>query len=132
MEGCLFELVHNMKLGKQSKQCEICDAVREQIKQGPMRDLLTLPKPKKNKNKRGEEVPLEKPANVRQHHQIFEVDQEKKTTPQGSRIKFYTVLHTLPALRGRRDRIQSFLTTRRHTRSSTSFLCAVYGAQIRL
>ncbi len=31
MEGGLFELVHNMKLCKQSKQCEICDAVREQI-----------------------------------------------------------------------------------------------------
>ncbi len=67
MEGGLFELVHNMKLCKQSKQCEICDAVREQIKQGPMRDLLTPPKPKKNKNRRGEEVllkfeiPLEKP-----------------------------------------------------------------------
>ncbi len=67
MEGFLFELVHNMKLFKQSQQCEICDAVLEQIKQGPMRDLLTQPKPKKKKNKRGEEVPfkfeipLEKP-----------------------------------------------------------------------
>jgi hypothetical protein len=66
MEGGFFELVHNMNLCKQSKQCEICDAVREQIEQGPMRDLLTPPKPKKKKNKRGEEVqfkfeiPLEK------------------------------------------------------------------------
>ncbi len=48
MEGGLFKLVQNMKLCKQSKQCEICDAVREQIEQGPMRDLLTPPKPKKN------------------------------------------------------------------------------------
>jgi hypothetical protein len=67
MEGGLFELVHNMKLFKQSQQCEICDAVREQIEQGPMRDLLKPPKSKKNKNERGEEVPfkfeipLEKP-----------------------------------------------------------------------
>ena len=45
----------------------MCDAVQEQIECGPMRDLLTPPKPKKNK--RGEEVavpfkfeiPLEKP-----------------------------------------------------------------------
>jgi len=49
-----------------------------------------------------------------------------------SRRKFYNVLHTLPELRGRRDRIQSFLTTRRHTRGSTSLLCGVYGAQARL
>ncbi len=34
----------------------MCDAVLEQTKQGPMRDLLTQPKPKKNK--RGEEVPV--------------------------------------------------------------------------
>jgi hypothetical protein len=43
----------------------MCDAVREQIEQGPMRDILTPPKPKKNKQ--GEEVlfkfepPLAKP-----------------------------------------------------------------------
>ncbi len=45
----------------------MCDAVLEQIEQGPMQDLLTPPKPKKNK--RGEkgpapfryEIPLEKP-----------------------------------------------------------------------
>ena len=54
MEGGVFELVHNMKLCKQSKQCEMCDAVREQIECGPMRDILTPPKPKKSK--KGEEV----------------------------------------------------------------------------
>jgi hypothetical protein len=58
MEGGVFELVHNMKLCKQSKQCEICDAVWVQIEQGPTRDLLTPPKTKKNKNKGGEEVPF--------------------------------------------------------------------------
>jgi hypothetical protein len=54
MEGGVFELVHNMKLCKQSKHCEMCDAVREQIECGPMRDILTPPKPKKSK--KGEEV----------------------------------------------------------------------------
>ncbi len=29
MEGSVFELVHNMKLCRQSKQCEMCDASRE-------------------------------------------------------------------------------------------------------
>ena len=64
MEGGVFELVNNMKLCKQSKHCEMCDAVREQIEQGPMREVLTLPKSKK---KRGEavpfkfEIPLDKP-----------------------------------------------------------------------
>jgi hypothetical protein len=67
MEGGNFELVHNMKLSKasQAKGCEMCDAVREQIEQGHMCDVLKPPKPKKNKQ--GEEVPfkfelpLEKP-----------------------------------------------------------------------
>ena len=49
MEGGVFELVHNMKLCRQSKHCEMCDAVREQIECGPMLDLLTPPKPKKSK-----------------------------------------------------------------------------------
>ena len=64
-EGGVFEVVHNMKLCKQSKKCGMCDAVREQIEQQPMLNVLTAPKPKKNK--RGElapfrfEIPLEKP-----------------------------------------------------------------------
>ncbi len=64
MEGGVFELVHNMKLCKQSKHCEMCDAVREQIEQGPMRELPTLPKPKKNREAPVPfkfEIPLEKP-----------------------------------------------------------------------
>ena len=66
MEGGVFELVHNLKLCKQAKHCEMCDAVREQIEQGPMRDLLTPPKPKKKKGKEVPvpfkfEIPLEKP-----------------------------------------------------------------------
>ncbi len=67
MEGGVFELVHNLNLCRQSKHCEMFDAVREQIECGPMRELLTPPKPKKNK--KGKEVavpfkfeiPLEKP-----------------------------------------------------------------------
>jgi hypothetical protein len=69
MEGGVFELVHNLKLCKQSKRCEMCDAVREQIEQGPMQKLLIPPKP--SKNKKGDarassrpfkfEIPLEKP-----------------------------------------------------------------------
>ena len=66
MEGGVFELVHNLKLCKQAKHCEMCDAVREQIEQGPMRDLLTPPKPNKKKGKEVPvpfkfEIPLEKP-----------------------------------------------------------------------
>ena len=37
MEGGVFALVHNMKLCKQSTHCEMCDAVREQIKQAHAR-----------------------------------------------------------------------------------------------
>jgi hypothetical protein len=124
MEGGLFELVHNTKLCKQSNQCEICDAVREQIEQGPMRDLLTPPKPKMNKNKRGEkvlfkfEIPLKKPMCDNTTKFSKWIKKKNRT----SRIKFYNVLHTLPALLGRRDRIQRFLTTRRHTRSSYKLL----------
>ena len=67
MEGGVFELVHNMKICKQSKHCEMCDAVREQIEQAPMQTLLTPPKPAKKK--KGAErsapfkfvIPLEKP-----------------------------------------------------------------------
>ncbi len=99
MEGGLFELVHNMKLLKQSKQCEICDAAREQIEQGPMRDLLTPPKPKKNKNKTGEEVlfkfeiPLEKPM----CNNTIKFSKWIKKKNRTSRINFFNVLHTLPA-----------------------------------
>jgi len=65
-EAGVFDLVHNLKLCKTSKKCEMCNAVREQIEQESMREQLTPPaKPKKNK--KGEEVPfkfeipLEKP-----------------------------------------------------------------------
>ena len=66
-EGSVFELVHNLKICKQSKKCEMCDAVREQVEQAPMQKLLIPPKP--TKLKRGEkgpapfrfELPLEKP-----------------------------------------------------------------------
>ncbi len=51
-EGGVFELIHNMKLFRQSLKCGMCDAVWEQIEQGPMQDLLTPPKPKKNKQLR--------------------------------------------------------------------------------
>ena len=65
-EAGVFDLVHNLKLCKTSKKCEMCNAVREQIEQEPMRQLLTPP-PKPRKTKTGEEVPfkfeipLEKP-----------------------------------------------------------------------
>jgi hypothetical protein len=57
MEAGVYDLVHRLKLCKTSKKCEMCDAVREQIEQGPMRDQLTPP-PKPKKNKAGEEVPF--------------------------------------------------------------------------
>ena len=57
MEAGVFDLVHNLKLCKTSKKCEMCDAVREQIEQERMRDELRPPaKPKKTK--KGEEVPF--------------------------------------------------------------------------
>jgi hypothetical protein len=57
MEAGVFDLVHNLKLCKHSKKCEMCNAVREQVEQAPMRDLLTPPaKPKKFKN--GAQVPF--------------------------------------------------------------------------
>ncbi len=49
MESGLFELVHNMKLCKQSKQCEICEAVREQIEQAPCGIYLHRPCPRRMK-----------------------------------------------------------------------------------
>jgi hypothetical protein len=49
MEGGTFDMVHNLKLCKHKVGYETCDAVREQIEQGPMLDVLTPPKPKKNK-----------------------------------------------------------------------------------
>ena len=65
-EGGVFELVNNLKLCRQSKHCEMCDAVREQIEQQGMRDILTPPaKPKKDKEGRPVpfkfELPLDKP-----------------------------------------------------------------------
>jgi hypothetical protein len=67
MEGEVFQLVHNIKLCSKSKICEMCNAVAEEIVQEPMRELLTPPKP--NKNKQGKvvtkpfvfELPLQKP-----------------------------------------------------------------------
>ena len=56
-EGGVFELVNNLKLCRQSKKCEMCDAVREQIEQQGMRDNLTPP-PKPKKDKQGNEVPF--------------------------------------------------------------------------
>jgi hypothetical protein len=66
MEASVFDLVHNLKLCRISKKCEMCNAVREQIEQEPMRDQLTPP-PKPKVSKKGEKVPfkfkilLEKP-----------------------------------------------------------------------
>jgi hypothetical protein len=37
IEAGVFDLVHNLKLCRISKKCEMCDAVREQIEQEPMR-----------------------------------------------------------------------------------------------
>ena len=37
-EAGVFDLVHNLKLCKPSKKCEMCNAVREQIEQEPMRE----------------------------------------------------------------------------------------------
>ncbi len=134
MEGGVFELVHNMKLCKQSKHCEMGDAVQEQIEQAPMRDLLTPPKP--TKNRKG----VERSASFK-----FEIPLEKpmcdNTTKFSSWIvnkkphlkdKYYNVQHILPVLGGRRDRIQSISTMRRLTKDSTSLSCGVYGAQVRL
>jgi hypothetical protein len=47
------------------------------------------------------------------------------------RIKSYNARRTLPALRGRKDRIQSISTTRGHTRCSTSSSCVVSVARAR-
>ena len=52
MEGGVFELVHNMKICKQSKHCEMCDAVWEQIEQAPMQKLMTPPSLRKRKKVR--------------------------------------------------------------------------------
>jgi hypothetical protein len=49
-----------------------------------------------------------------------------------SEIKSFNVEHTLPELRGRRDRTQDISTTRRLTESSTSWWCDVYVVRIRL
>jgi hypothetical protein len=65
-EGGIFELLHNMKLCRQSNKCGMCNAVREQIEQSPMQNFLIPPKP--TKHKRGEKgqapfrfkIPLEK------------------------------------------------------------------------
>jgi hypothetical protein len=57
MEAGVYDLVHRLKLCKTYKKCEVCDAVREQIEQGHMRDQLTPP-PKPKKNRAGEEVPF--------------------------------------------------------------------------
>jgi hypothetical protein len=37
-EAGVFDLVHNLKLCKTSKKCEMCNAVREQKEQEPMRE----------------------------------------------------------------------------------------------
>jgi hypothetical protein len=65
-EGGVFELVNNPKLCKQSKHCEMCDAVREQIEQQGIRDILTPPpNPKMDKNGKAApfifQLPLDKP-----------------------------------------------------------------------
>ena len=66
MEGGVFQLAHKLRLCRPNKKCEVCDAVREQIEQEPMQDILTPPKPKKKGGKIIEEpfvfqLPLEKP-----------------------------------------------------------------------
>ena len=58
MEAGVYDLVHRLKLCKTSKKCEMCDAVREQIEQAPMRDQLTPPPAEPKKTKAGEEVPF--------------------------------------------------------------------------
>jgi hypothetical protein len=56
-EAGVFDLVHNLKLCKTSKKCEMCNAVREQILQKPMRNQFTPPS-KPRKTKQGEEIPF--------------------------------------------------------------------------
>ena len=53
MESGLFQLVGRTKLCAGSRKCEVCDAIREQTEQSPMREELRPPKRKKGQ-------PLEK------------------------------------------------------------------------
>ncbi len=68
MEGGVFELVHNLKFCKKTEKCDMCNAVAQQIVKDPMRELLTLPKPKKSKQGKVVEkpfvfeLPLQKPV----------------------------------------------------------------------
>jgi len=49
MEGGVFHLANNLKLCKRREECEMCSAVSEQIEQGGMSDLMTPPRPRKQK-----------------------------------------------------------------------------------
>ncbi len=64
MEGGVLELVHKLRLCRRKEKCEVCDAVWEQIEQEPMSDILTPPKPQKEKGQEPFvfELPLQKPA----------------------------------------------------------------------
>ena len=86
MEGGVFQLVHKLRLCRPKKKCEVCDAVREQIEQEPMHDILTPPKPKKRNGKVDEEpfvfqLPLEKPmCDTTTKFSNFKVDRQEKAS----------------------------------------------------
>ena len=63
MQGGVFQLAHNLKLCRSSALCEMCNSVREQIEQGPMRELLTPPMTRKGQAAKPFKfkLPLEKP-----------------------------------------------------------------------
>ncbi len=58
MESGLFQVLSKLRLCKSKAKCEMCDAVREQVEQGPMQELLTPPPPSPpSKRAKGVSVP---------------------------------------------------------------------------
>jgi hypothetical protein len=127
MEGGVFQLVHNLKLCSKAQKCDMCNAVARQIVQEPMRALLTLPKPKKNKQGKV----LEKPF-------VFELPLQKpmcdnttkfskwiaKGKPHFSDKVLICSAHISQALHGRRDCTLSTSTIKRPAGRSVSSWCA--------
>ena len=111
----------------------MCNAVREQVEQESMRDQLTPPPPPKSKAKKGEEVPfkfelpLDKPLcdNTTKFSKWI-----KKKKPHLADKILQCAWRTLPALRGRSDRMRNISTASRPTSSSTSSSCGVCGARV--
>ena len=128
MEGAVFELAHNLKLCK--KDCEMCDSVREQIEQGPMCDLLTPPKSKKGSKPKPLKfkLPLAMPMcdNTTKFSKFID-----EMFPVFQMIYLFAP-RTLPALLGRRNRMENILIRRLSMRSGIRSWCAVSNVQARL